>query len=188
MAELKEIRLFYNSIFTITLDPEIDIVSIVKDLESSGDSKPPASNSGGWQSGKKNYNSIEEIQPFLDVVTLATEKIYEQYDVAKKAVLAEYWFNINRYKDFNWAHNHPHSYFSAVFYIKVPPESGSIIFDRPDPFNDWIKTKSINEKNAPSLNVDPHTNMLLIFPSYFTHKVVQNLTNEERITMAFNYR
>jgi uncharacterized protein (TIGR02466 family) len=188
MSELREIRLFTTSIFTIDLDPGVDMVSIVKDLEASGESKPTASNAGGWQSSKKNYSSIEEIQPFLDIVTLATEKIYEAYDVSKKAVLTEYWFNINRNKDFNWPHTHPHSYFSAVFYIKQPKDSGVIVFERPDPFHDWIKTKSVTERNAPSLSVEPTNNMLLIFPSYFRHKVTQNLTDEERITMAFNYR
>jgi len=188
MSELKEIRLFTTSIFTIDIDPGVDMVSIVKDLEASGESKMPASNAGGWQSAKKNYNSIEEIQPFLDIVTLATSKIYEAYAVDKKAVLSEYWFNLNRNKDFNWPHTHPHSFFSAVFYIKYPPDSGKIVFDRPDPLNDWIKFKSVNERNAPTLTVEPRSNMLLIFPSYYRHKVDQNLTDEERITMAFNYR
>ena len=188
MATLEEIRLFHSSIFSINIDPEADLVSIAKELEASGKAKTVASNAGGWQSEKQHYGSIEEIQPFLDKVLTFVNKIYEEYSVHKAAVLTEYWFNVNRNKDFNWLHNHPHCYFSAVFYIKQLENSGNIVFERTDPLNDWVKFKSINDRNGQTVTVRPTVNNLIIFPSYLKHRVGPNHTDEDRISMAFNFK
>ena len=31
------------------------------------------------------------------------------------------WFNINRFGDYHDPHNHPHSYLSGTYYLKMPP-------------------------------------------------------------------
>ena len=41
------------------------------------------------------------------------------------------WTNINRKGDYKDAHNHPHSYLSGTFYLKVPSAQKNID-NRPD--------------------------------------------------------
>jgi hypothetical protein len=185
---LHEMTPFYTSIFTISLDSGVDLESIARELESSGKVKPVASNSGGFQSIKHNYDTNKNIQPFIDRINTLMKKLYKEYGLYKEPTLIDYWFNINRKYNFNWSHDHPHCFFSAVYYIKHSEDTGHLTFDRPDPLAAWLNPINLNERNAPSLKLHPKTNMLVIFPSYLKHRVEQNITDEDRISMAFNFR
>jgi hypothetical protein len=107
---LHEMTPFYTSIFTISLDSGVDLESIARELESSGKVKPVASNSGGFQSIKHNYDTNKNIQPFIDRINTLMKKLYKEYGLYKEPTLIDYWFNINRKYNFNWSHDHPHCF------------------------------------------------------------------------------
>jgi len=186
--DINEIKTFYTSIYTLKIDPGIQLEQIAKSLEAAGGSTIQTTNVGGWQSEKQTYDSIKYVQPFLDTITLLMNKIYKEFNVNKEAELTEYWFSINRKNNFNWAHNHPNSFFSAVFYIKSPENSGNLIFERSDPLREWLEINSVNEKNSNFATFKPKPNDLIIFPSYLKHKVEQNNTDDDRISISFNFR
>jgi uncharacterized protein (TIGR02466 family) len=48
--------------------------------------------------------------------------------------------------------------------------------------DDYKKTYHI----YPSLEINPQEGMLLLFPSYLMHKVNNNISNKERISISFN--
>jgi uncharacterized protein (TIGR02466 family) len=186
--QLKEMSVFATYIYHKEIITDIDLEKIARDLESSNKSKPKASNSGGWQSEKQNFNSIEIMQPLLREIIESLNSIYENYGIPFAPSTLEYWFNINRKYNFNWMHNHPSFFFSAVYYVNEPKNSGNIIFERPDAANDWITPETYNIRNMPSLSVSPKANNLLVFPSYLKHRVEQNLSDEDRISIAFNIK
>ena len=188
MVEIAEIKTFHTSLYTLNIEPGIQLEQIAKSLEASGGSKVQASNVGGWQSEKQTYDSIKYVQPFLDKLILFTNKIYKEFNINKEAELTDYWFSTNRKGNFNWPHNHPQNFFSAIFYVKFPENSGNLIFERPDPLREWLEVHSVNEKNSNSVTFRPKNNDLIIFPSHFKHRVEQSLTDEERITISFNFR
>jgi len=157
------------------------------------------SNRGGWQSpafeyptpiGQKTISSIDIIiekslpfirEAFLDY-GLIRGLIPEEYSII-------YWLNINRKYNYNLAHTHGDSKLSAVLYTKVPENSGNIIFERSVNFNHDFDIK--NENNFESYYVEPSEGTLVIFPSYLSHLVLQNLTNDNddrRLSIAFNIR
>lgn len=90
-------------------------------------------------------------------------------------------------------HMHTNAMFSGVFYIKSEENSGDIIFTtyqaqmtygtptvRPYP-------TEYNIFNSLSWKVNPKTNDLLIFPSHLQHEVTENISNDIRCAIAFNY-
>lgn len=188
MIEINEIKTFYSSLYTLNIQPGIELEQIAKSLEAANTSNIQVSNVGGWQSEKQNFDSIKYLQPFLTNVTALMEKIYKEFNINKEAEIVEYWFNINRKNHFNWAHNHPQCFFSAIFYIKFPENSGNLVFERPDPLREWLNVHTVNEKNSNSVLFKPTTNDLIIFPSHIKHRVEPNTTDEDRISMAFNFR
>lgn len=188
MIEINEIKTFYTSLYTLNVQPGIELEQIAKSLEAAGESKIQASNHGGWQSEKQTYDSIKYVQPFLDSLTIIMNKIYKEFNISKDAELNDYWFNINRKDNFNWAHNHPQCFFSAVYYIKFPDNSGNLVFERPDPLREWLSVHSVNEKNSNSVLFKPTKNDLIIFPSYVKHRVEPNNTDDERISIALNFK
>ena len=88
-------------------------------------------------------------------------------------------------------HSHPCSVFSGSFYVKVPKDSGSIVFRHPisnlmDSY--WINdTVNFTEFTSCTWKFTPNENDLLIFPSWLEHYVEPNMNKkEERISIAFN--
>ena len=93
------------------------------------------------------------------------------------------------YKDFNLPHNHGADLVSGVFYVKVPENSGNIVFQNSSEFlqfnNDNIK--NFNEYNSTTWSFIPKNQELFLFPSWINHYVQPNLNKKEkRISIAFN--
>ena len=146
------------------------------------------SNIGGWQSP-----SLEgEHKPLNDLfksILDASEKYCEIIQYKHPLKIGALWVNINRYKDYNTDHIHPHSVASGVFYVKA--KSGDLIFKHPLSKvmeYDWpLSTlESYNRSNCPNWEIPPVNNQLLIFPGWLTHLVRPNLNKEDRISISFN--
>jgi uncharacterized protein (TIGR02466 family) len=190
-GDLQEVRPFYTNLYkTIISDDYSFFTSMAKSLQENSDSSL-FSNRGGWQS--PSYGLVDNVFfiPIINSIIDRLRKIYLNYGIDKDPELANYWININKKYDYNITHNHPNSYFSAVLYLKVPKNSGNIVFERPDDFTKFIFNDRITENSTGSYYIIPDNNLLLIFPSYLSHRVEQNLTEDtedERISMAFNFR
>jgi uncharacterized protein (TIGR02466 family) len=96
------------------------------------------------------------------------------------------WFNYTKPGQFHHRHNHPNSILSGVFYFNADPEKDKIQFS-----NDIYRTISIPAKewtirNSKTWWVPVATGDLIIFPSYLEHMVEQTVSDETRISLAFN--
>jgi uncharacterized protein (TIGR02466 family) len=179
------------SIFATTLyvDKQNCIPSIesIKNLHST-DSGVTISNRIGYQSHSYVYESLDFMKPCIDEILVKLTSIYYEFGLyVEQPCLTNYWFNINHKGSYNTSHNHPRSFFSAVLYIKVPENSGAIVFDRPDMLKDYIVPSINTPKNFRSWTITPEDNLLLIFPSYLYHHVESNMSDDERISVAFNF-
>ena len=119
------------------------------------------SNRLGWQSQQyKNTLSTPWIDEFLSKC-LQTTNI---------TPLKHVWFNISPPKAYHDWHCHGGATWVGVFYIKTPPNCGSIEF----------------RYKKDSLSIDPYQGLLLTFPAGLEHRVLSNNSTEDRITLAFN--
>jgi hypothetical protein len=64
-----------------------------------------------------------------------------------KLSLNNIWININKFKDFNITHKHPFSKLSGVFYVKIPKNSGDLLFVNETEIDCFVKDKDIIEYN-----------------------------------------
>ena len=179
---------FFNAIYLSSIDVELNHIadSIIKIKEN--DSGVTVSNAGGWQSRAYSRNEKLFMSSLLDRIEAEVTGVYEDLGINKKPLLGNFWFNLNEKYNYNLSHNHPGSYISAVLYLKVPENSGQIVFERPDPFHDWIQDCQPTDNNIGKIFQQPKDNMLLIFPSYIKHYVEMNLSDDPRISIALNYR
>jgi len=99
-----------------------------------------------------------------------------------------YWINFNRTGDFNRRHHHTDitTLFSGVYYLKVPSDSGRIIFHDPRSrtIDAMMDTKYCGYQ--PEVSIDPQPGMIIYFPSWLEHEVEMNESDDERISIAFN--
>ena len=103
------------------------------------------------------------------------------------------WVNKHVPGDLGAGHAHSNAMFSGVLYFKVPPDSGAIVFHLPNMFPTFCtqtlypEVREYNEYNMREAVIYPKDGMILCFPSHLPHSINENLSKEDRYSMAFNY-
>ncbi len=106
------------------------------------------------------------------------------------------WPNVNRFGDYHDYHNHPRSYLSGTYYVKVPVgteklklrrdvRSGCISFYDPRYSVNMSSIKG-DPYVDPEYTVRPEPGMLLLWPSFINHFVHPNLSKQVRLSISFN--
>jgi len=115
--------------------------------------------------------------------------------IAGKPAVTEMWVNAYKTNQNQEVHDHSPGHFSAIHYIKydqaehsptifINPYRQASIANKPNFHSDinqvpqtWISQSFINVKEGD----------LLIFPSFFEHKVPRQRSDNLRVTLSFNF-
>ena len=148
------------------------------------------SNRGGWQSNF--LDESPELVPLVVEINNRLEALRNTIGFKDELNLKvdSMWININHPYSYNSLHIHPNSYMSGVYYVKVPENSGNLVLKHPTRLQSLFTPpdvlKGYNENNSSTWNISPEAGKLVIFPSWIEHEVTQNLSGEDRISIAFN--
>ena len=189
---INEIGLFFIPAANIFLK-EIDNDTLSKEVYSIRESNDGEtfSNQGGWHSKYLSDQEIlnkEEFKKLSKVIKECVNVLSKKWGIRHNDLSKEsFWCNINNYKDFNIPHSHPSSIMSAVYYVKTNKDSGGIVFVRPDNQKFFFVPDQVNEYTEEKSVFLPQDGHLLIFPSYLEHYVLPNMSNEDRISIAYNF-
>ena len=105
---------------------------------------------------------------------------------------ASAWININGPGAYNIPHTHPNSHLSGVMWIKVPKDSGNIVFDNPSGHQAYTEINSYTQEFKDQFFIHhcywlpPIEGRMIIFPSHLQHGVNENNSNDDRISVSFN--
>ena len=118
-------------------------------------------------------------------------QIFEEEWLEREPFLGNMWANINPFGGYNKPHVHPNALFSGVYYVKTPPNCGRLIGQDPRP---GIQTcMPTRKKGQPpkhlwrDVHLQPQENRAIIFPAWLWHSVEPNQSNENRISVSFNF-
>ena len=146
------------------------------------------SNVGGWQSHPDVF-ADERLQPFFQPIWNHIEQAVCNYAQNKKLAalkgrlnLSDMWVNINPPGAFNHVHVHPGSLLSGILWLKVPEGSGNIKFHDPNEMNNYC----LIENGNTCYGFLPKEGVMALFPSFLNHNVDLNMSDEDRISIAFN--
>ena len=148
------------------------------------------SNSLGWHSEDQIH--LRDDFVFLDNISNIIETTIKDFHLKDCSIsLNSLWVNINQKWAYNHRHIHPNSHLSGIFYLKVPENSGDLIF-----VNDNMQMNNVYEfinenvtksiKLYPTYKYKPEEGRMFIFDSLLPHYVEQNLSREDRISISFN--
>lgn len=144
----------------------------------------------GWQSVRNLYEH-EFIKPLMDFIPICIFQTMVEMNVdlsKSKITISKMWANVNRPGSYNKSHQHNDSFISGVYYLDVPKDSGNIYFE--DPRNLWcLLQASYTENDSFSrmeVEYEPKDGMIILFPSYLSHRVDINNSNSDRISISFN--
>lgn len=151
------------------------------------------SNIGGFRSYEiLQRPGFEPIKRFI-VSTLNSQILKGKWyleDEIDESFISGMWSMINKKGHANSVHIHPDSWLSGVYYPKIPSQAelaGELCFH--DPIAPRTFTRSFyRSAQAEVFKVAPQEGLMVIFPSWFEHSVKPNMSDEDRISIAFNIR
>lgn len=161
---------FYRT-FIENLQVEDLIKKAYKFKEDSLNNSVKKSNRGGYQ-------SVPDVHTYPDFYDLTNNlnNIFFRLFKNPLQTIQSMWINISYFEHSNYIHTHglDPDIMSGVLYLQVPENSGEIGFINPI-------THNIDNL------ILPIAKELFIFPQNLPHLVNPNLSQKERISIAFNY-
>ena len=146
----------------------------------------------------RNLDNLPGTNQLLKQIISAVNTIH---NISRKGnpQLTNFWINISGKGSSNTPHTHSGLTYSGVFFIKVPEEmkGGRFLFYRNFNEADFISTGYMGHfkegyqmkgYDYPINTILPKENMLIVFPSWVPHAVEINLSDEERISLSFNFK
>lgn len=149
--------------------------------------------------GYTSYSSLDDLAwrdpVFKDLVKVLDKHVAAfledlQFDLnGKKVKLDNLWINILPTGGIHTSHLHPHSIISGTTYVALP-EGSAIKYE--DPRSAMMMAAPEREAEARRelrkfIYVEPLAGEILLWESWLRHEVQQNMADEERISVSFNY-
>ena len=108
----------------------------------------------------------------------------------KKLKCNAFWINILPEGGTHSSHIHPHSVISGTSYVAMPEGTSALKLE--DPRLAMMMLSPLRKKDAPQelqpfVYVKPEVGELLLWESWLRHEVPMNMSEEERISVSFNY-
>ena len=134
---------------------------------------------------------------FADLVQLLDKEVSQFSDALgfdlgeRRLELEDIWINILPEGGTHSAHIHPHSVISGTIYVAKPAGSSAIKFE--DPRHAMMMASPPRKKDAPEeyqsfIYFDPKPGEVLLWESWLRHEVPMNMSEEDRISISFNYK
>ena len=151
------------------------------------------SNMGGFQSIDVGVTGA--FSSFVKEFVLPNFKEFLQEDFLNEDArlgLESMWVNINYPFSTNALHTHPHCDFAFVYYCQASEKSGDLVFEHPDPTQQYQKFLSeiSDHTRTPSTSIiyrmPPKEGRIVFFPANTPHRVNQNTSEESRVSIAGN--
>ncbi len=106
-------------------------------------------------------------------------------------VLEDIWINILPEGGSHGSHIHPHSVISGTTYVKMPEGTSALKLE--DPRLPFMMAAPTRTKSAPEdlktfVSVAPAVGDVLLWESWLRHEVPLNQSEEDRISVSFNYK
>jgi uncharacterized protein (TIGR02466 family) len=147
-------------------------------------------NVNGWHS-TSDMHKKEEYKPLIHELFLMQFDIFKEECLDSEPFLGNMWANINPPGAFNKPHIHPNSLWSGVYYVKTQENCGNLIIEDPKIISLMTVSKKTNETVPKHLwkevNFEPVQGRCIMFPSWLSHAVEVNKSNDARISVSFNF-
>ena len=201
-VQIKPGFLFPTQFWTAELNENIEQLQneayLIKKNDKDGVRK---SNSGLQGYHSKDIRDLSNLPSTNQLVNQIIHAVNTIHKISRQGELqlTNFWINISGKGSSNTPHTHSGLTYSGVFFIKVPKEmkGGRFLFYRNFNEADLMSTEQMGlfkegyQKQGydfPINTISPKENMLVVFPAWVPHAVEINLSNEERISLSFNFK
>ena len=180
---------FPSIVWNTTLD-EIDNEELERyclQLRSDSEGRKRSNSCNSFQSNDLPPNDNKEFDKLGRTITELINEASQSVGIGRLGI-SDIWANVNEKGGFNYPHVHPQSTLSGVYYVKAKPGQGGFKIDRDDDAQYYLpkNVSSPSYFNMTNWVYPSETGKILIFPSWLRHSVLENETDECRISISFN--
>lgn len=151
--------------------------------------------------GYTSYASLDDLPYrfpiFRDLVKVLDKHVAAfadelQFDLGGKTLkLDSLWINILPEGGTHSSHIHPHSVISGTTYVTMPEDTSAIKFE--DPRLPMMmaappRLKTARDELRTFIYAKPEAGEVLLWESWLRHEVPMNMSEDDRISVSFNYR
>jgi uncharacterized protein (TIGR02466 family) len=172
----------YASMTNIDLNEAIDKILAIKDTKPSINA---SNKNGGYHTAV--IKQEEFAKEFPSIYQEVMDRLFAiSKDIQIDLSFSGAWAMVNKKDAFNMPHVHPHETFCAVLYLQTPNKCGNLVFKNPTSSSHY----PINDNKDGfygTHTITPAKGLICFFPAYLEHYVEHNQSNEDRISIAFNF-
>lgn len=152
-----------------------------------------------YKNGYTSYASLSDLHHRTPTLSTFQERI-EPHAIAfayalnwdlrhLRPTLTTCWMNFMKKGTHHSLHFHPHSVISGTYYVKVPKTSSTLKIEDPRMvfFMNAPLKKHSKHKNPLYAEIHPKEGMLVLFESWLRHEVPPQPSNDERVSISFNF-
>ena len=139
-----------------------------------------------------NNNYILNEPEMVNLKKFVTDQLGEYVEQVYKPIspveifVTQSWINWTKKGEYHHKHAHPNSFLSGVFYMSTDPATDTITFWCTEYKQLQLKPKTFDIFNADSWSFSVKQGDIIIFPSSLTHSVNDVVSENVRISIAFN--
>ena len=178
--------------FICSCIPDINIDSLLKESYLIRDTYNEVDNSnrGGYHSppftskNKEKYDHYEQLSELVDITNSFGQDILIKKNLSSQINELHFWLNINKEHDYNVMHLHGRTDLIAIYYVKVPINSGNLVVMRNDGSH-YLKLYE-NRQDLLELYLEPEEGRLYLLPGHMWHYVEASRGDQYRISVSFN--
>lgn len=198
MTESRLTKLTVNALFPVhlfckdyptpdELNPALE--RLAYELRGGDPAGRPVSTRKGWQS-QGDLNRNETCRPLMQFIESTMVEVKHFMNAAESVnfYVRSCWANINPKGSHNASHIHGNTFFSGVYYVTTPEDSGLIEFRDPTHVREVFHydLKATTPENCFAQSYQPRPGRMFIFPGYLPHEVGENQSSADRVSYAFN--
>jgi len=151
---------------------------------------------GGYTSYASMANLHKLSSTFMDLeakITKHVRKYARHLDMdlgGKKIEMTDCWVNIMPKQVVHSLHLHPLSFISGTYYVRTPRNASAIKFEDPRLSKFMAappKRSDCRPMNQQHVKYKAEAGKVILFESWLRHEVSANQSEEERISVSFNY-
>lgn len=143
---------------------------------------------------KQEIDSCADLKKVLNhAVGLANEAFKKFNPLPSVGIeLDNAWFNISKRGQYIAPHIHPSHILFSTYYVKAPKNSGNLVLMNPNDSIYWTFPSGAymprNDYTNVNKTIEIEESLMFMGPSYIQHYVEPNDTDDDRISLAINFR
>jgi uncharacterized protein (TIGR02466 family) len=143
-------------------------------------------NRQGWNSEDMAVLEQPLFAPLREALRTACTIALGEMGVQLEQFELQSWVNMHDRGGFNFLHVHEGCLLCGCFYLKVPKDSGHLVFRDPRPGVVHGAIKGGVPNGYADVHLTPSAGLVVLFPSWMEHYVEPHGNDEPRISISFN--